>query len=121
MAVQLTAAANPANVATMHTIVPVAYAPVMTLDCSLGDTFDITLTGNGQINFINGSDGQRIIVRVKQDAVGGRVITLGSMVAMSVDIPTVTLSVSANKLDLLGLVYRGSVDQYQITSYTRGF
>jgi hypothetical protein len=121
MAVQLTNAANSDPNQPMHTVQIIPYASVITLDCSIADTFDITMTGDARLDLINGSNSQKILVRLKQDGIGGRVITMGSMISMSVDIPVVTLSISPNKLDLLGLVYNSPTSQFQVAAYTRGF
>lgn len=121
MGVQIANAANSTPGQPMHTIQQLSSSAVITLDCSLADTFDVTMVGDARLDLINGSDSQKILVRFKQDGIGGRVITLGSMIAMSLDIPVVTLSVAPNKMDLLGLAYNAKTSQYQVAAYTRGF
>lgn len=93
----------------------------MSLDCSAAETFDITLTGNTTLSLTGATDGLRIIVRVAQDATGGRTMAFGAMVAFSADVPSVTLSTGANKVDLIGFIYHAATNRYLVTSINRGF
>jgi hypothetical protein len=97
------------------------YAPSVVLDCSAADNFYITLTGPLILGFSGGNDGQRILVRFTQDAVGGRLLTLGSMIGLSTDLPGLTLSTAPNKLDIVGFIYTQLLSKYHVTSYNRGF
>lgn len=60
--------------------VSVAYAATITLDLDTGINFDIgALTGNLTLaNFTNAKPGQSGIIRLVQDATGGRTLTVGS-------------------------------------------
>ena len=60
--------------------VSVAYAGTVTLDLDEGVNFDIgTLTGNLTLaNFTNAKPGQSGIIRLVQDATGGRALSVGS-------------------------------------------
>lgn len=102
--------------------VTLAYAATRTIDCSVGDTFNIgALTGNITLAFSGGTDGQKILVNLVQDSTGGRTLTLGSEVAFSEDLPSVTMSTGANKGDVLGLVYHGASAKYRLVSHVKGF
>lgn len=57
----------------VHTPVIVAFSATPTFDCSLGDTFEITLTGNVTSSTIsNAVAGQRLLFCIIQDGTGGR-------------------------------------------------
>jgi hypothetical protein len=100
----------------------VAYAATLTLNCATAETFYIApLAGNLTLNLTGAVDGQKILVSIPQDATGNRQLTLGSMVAYSLDIPSVVLSLSANKEDVLGFQYRATTGKYRLISYTKGF
>jgi len=60
--------------------VAVAYAASVTLDLDTGINFDIgTLTGNLTLaNFTNAKPGQSGVIRLVQDATGGRTLSVGS-------------------------------------------
>jgi hypothetical protein len=60
--------------------VAVAYSSTVTLDLDDGLNFDIgTLTGNITLaNFTNAKPGQSGVIRLAQDATGGRTLTVGS-------------------------------------------
>lgn len=99
------------------------YAATITIDCSTGDVFDLTLTGNPTINFSNASEGQTITLRLKQDATGSRAPTWGTMVKFGTGITAsvATLSTAANALDLIGFQYNAQTALYQVVSFAPGF
>lgn len=99
----------------------VTFATTMSLDCSLFDVFDITLTGNATINFTNGADGQAVKVRLKQDGTGSRIVTWGSMVRFGSDISGLTLTTAVNKTDHVGLVHHATDSKYDLVAYARGY
>lgn len=100
----------------------VSYAATLTLDCSTADTFNVgALTGNITLSFSGAVDGQKILVRLTQDATGGRTVAFGSMVAFGSDIPSITLSTAASKLDVIGLVYSSATSKYNVVSYAKGY
>lgn len=99
----------------------VAYAASVALDCSLADTFDLTLTGNTTLTLTGGVDGQKVMLRVRQDATGSRLMTFGAGIDFSTDAPSVALSTAASALDLIGFQYDAAGSRYLVTSYNRGF
>jgi hypothetical protein len=111
----------PAGVLGKPRVQSVTYASTVTLDCSLYDTFEITLTGNITINFSNGTDGQRVQVVAVQDGTGSRVITWGTGVAFGSDISSATASTGANKTDYFGLQYNGAATKYHMIAVARGY
>jgi hypothetical protein len=104
---------------------PVAYAASVTLDCSLADTFDITLTGNITVNFSNGYDGQKLMLRLRQGGTGGYTVTAGANVRYSDDLPSITLSTAVGKLDRIGydccVNVGAGTTTYDAYAYNRGF
>lgn len=101
----------------------VSYGATINLDLDTYNVADVTLTGSPTINFTNGIDGQEIILRLRQDGVGSRTVTWGSMVRFSTDVPAPTLSTAPNSLDYL--VFRlneeESSAQYDCILVNRGF
>lgn len=101
----------------------VSYAATINLDLDSYNVADVTITGNPTINFTNGVDGQEIILRLRQDGVGSRTVTWGSMVRFSTDVPSPTLSTAPNSLDYLifRLNEEESSAQYDCILINRGF
>ena len=97
------------------------YASTMTINVSGVGIIDLTLTGNPTINFTGGSDGQPITLRLRQDTIGSRTVTWGSMVRFSNDIPSVTLSIAPSVLDYITLRYNSTNNKYDMLAYNRGY
>jgi hypothetical protein len=77
------------------------------LDISQYDEFQLTLTGNTTLSFSNALPGDHFIVRIKQDATGGRTLTLPNTVRYNSSITSYTATSAANSLDRLGFFYDG--------------
>lgn len=120
-------AGNNSTKVTIRNGIPVAtvvsYGGTINLDLDLYNVADVTLTGNPTINFTNGVDGQEIVLRLRQDGVGSRTVTWGSMIRFSTDVPSPTLSSSPNELDYL--VFRLNEEEssglYDLILLNRGF
>lgn len=110
-----------ANSFTPRAPAVVTYAASVALDCTLADTFDLTLAGNTTLTLTGGVDGQKVILRVRQDATGSRLLTFGAGIAFSTDAPSTALSTAANALDLIGFQYDAAGSRYLVVSYNRGF
>lgn len=82
---------------------------------------DITLAGNVTFNITNGKDGQKIIVRCRQDATGNRTWTSGANLRFSADTPSITLSTGANKLDYLAFRWNGTDSKADFQASNLGF
>lgn len=98
-----------------------AYSATLSLDGSLYDIYDVTLTGNLQLGFTNGTDGKIVRVRALQDATGNRLITFDSSIRVGTDIPTFTATTTGSKLDYLAFQYNGSAGKWDFISYVKGF
>lgn len=101
----------------------VTFSATPNFNVSLGDPLTMTLTGNVTgATFSGGVDGQKITIRLRQDATGGRTFAFdSSFVRFGTDITGITLSTGANKTDYIGLVYHASDAKYDIVAFTKGF
>jgi hypothetical protein len=99
----------------------VSYAASLMLDAGASDFYDVTLTGPLLLTFNNGVDGKVVRLRVRQDGVGNRVLTLGAGIRNGGDLPGLLLSTGANKLDYLAFQYSLADAKYDLISYNRGF
>lgn len=88
------------------------YASTLNTDCSLGDEFEVTLTGAATLaNPTNMVDGQNMKWRFTQDATGGRVLTLGTAFN-----GIFTLSTAANAVDYLSATYNAATTNWDISN-----
>lgn len=91
-------------------------------DASLGNEFTVTLAGNRTLdNPTNPTNGQKNIWRFKQDATGGRTITLGSAFRLGTDITAVTLTADANAIDYMTAVYSSVDTKWDVVGFIRGY
>jgi hypothetical protein len=80
----------------------------------------ITLTENVTfLNPLNGADSQRLIIEVRQDAVGGRTIAWSSAYQFGTDVPFALQSAAANKRDFYAFVLTNGV--WDCVGVTRGY
>lgn len=88
-----------------------AYAATLSIDFNNVDVAVVAaLTGPLTLDFANGRDGQRIQVRLQQDAVGSRVVTFGASVLLNATPPTLTTT--ANATDVLTFQYDALLGKY---------
>jgi hypothetical protein len=80
-----------------------------------------TLTGNLALNITNGSNGQIIRVRLKQDGTGSRTLSFGGSIATSTDIPAPTLTTTAAKIDLLAFEWDGTDSKARLVAVVKGY
>lgn len=97
------------------------YAATLTINLDVGDVVDVTLAGNPTINFSGGSDGDKLVLRLKQDATGSRTVTWGSMVRFGTDVPSPILTSTANKTDAIGLIYNAAASKYDVVAVAKGY
>lgn len=105
-------------------LAPVALTPDTTvaIDASLSDTFTLLADQNFVLgNPTNGTDGQRIIIRIKQDGTGGRTLTFDSDWRLGTDITAVVLSTDANKVDYIGAYYNSTDDKWDVLAFVKGY
>lgn len=100
-------------------------AATITLDASLGNHFRVTLAGNRTMAApTNPTDGQRIAIEVIQDATGSRTLTLttGALgFAFGTDIPSITLTTTANLRDFIECVYNSTAQRWYVVRFVKGY
>ena len=103
-------------------VIPNATGTIV-LNLDTHDLFTLTLVGNVNVAFTGGKEGQRVILRVKQDQVGGRTLTLPATVRTSLDVGTYQQkqTTSANAVDLLGLIPDTGSNRQDLVSITSNF
>jgi hypothetical protein len=91
-------------------------------DWSSGSHFRLSPTASFTLaNPTNPQPGQRVVYEIRQDATGGRAITLGSNFRLGTDITAVTLSTAANKTDYLGCIYNATDAKFDVVMFIKGF
>jgi hypothetical protein len=98
-----------------------AFSSTINLNGTGKDVVRVTLTGNCTINFTGGTDGQKLLLELKQDATGNRTANLGTGVLYGTDITGFTASTTANKTDILGLVYDGTQSKFKLIAVAKGY
>lgn len=100
----------------------VTYAATVSINCSQASTFDIILTGNISIGFISAAyDGQKVTLRIKQDALGSRTVTFNASVRLGTDITSFTATTGINKTDILGFIYNAAADKFDFVAVVKGY
>jgi hypothetical protein len=104
-------------------VVALAYAATLNTDASTGDIFDVTLTGNGTLaNPANPVNGKTLRWRIRQDATGGRTVTLGNkFVIPSSATSPLPFSTAANKMDVLAATYHAGRDKWDVVAFVPGY
>lgn len=105
------------------TVVPLVYSETVATDASLGDIFNLTLTGNATLsNPTNPADGKTLRWRITQDATGSRVVTLGNKfnIPSSATSP-LPWSTAANKTDILAATYDAVRDKWDVVAFVFGY
>ena len=104
-----------------HHVISLASATTHTIDCRRGSHFRFTATGNFTLaNPVNAVDGQRLVLDIKQDGTGSRVMTLGSAFRFSTTYANATLTTAANKTDKLIFQYDGPNNKWDLISFVKG-
>lgn len=92
----------------------------ITCDWNAYDEIRVVLTTNTQVNMTGALDGQGCVLLLKQDATGGRSVTLGAMVRFNNLIPTYVATLTPSKADRLGFVYDGDAGVYDLQAVVDG-
>lgn len=110
------------NLAIQEVVATITYAAAISIDPDTVSLGRLTLTGNTTITFTGApTDGQPILLAVKQDATGSRIITWESRVRFSTDQGSTAISTAASKLDYILLRYNSGDDKYDVLAMNRGF
>lgn len=114
--------ATPAGGSGNPTVVALSYSSTLATDASSGSIFDVTLTGNVTLsNPTNPTNGQTLRWRIKQDATGGRTVTLGNKFALPGSVSSLEFSTAANKMDILAATYHSSRDKWDVVALVTGY
>lgn len=113
-------AAGPAGASA---VVALAYASTLNTDASVGDIFDVTLTGDVTLaNPTNPVNGKTLRWRILQDATGNRTVTLGDKFAIpSSATSPLPFSTAANKMDILAATYHAGRDKWDVVAFVMGY
>jgi len=101
-----------------------SWASSMTLTTNIYNIIRITLSGSPTtLNFSAGNDGQKLLLELKQDSTGTRLVTWGTGVSFGTDITSATLvlTTTINKTDEITLVYSSSASSWRIIGFARGY
>jgi len=101
-----------------------SWASTMTLTTNIYNVIRITLGGSPTtLNFSAGNDGQKILLELKQDGTGTRLVTWGTGVVFGTDITSamLILTTTINKTDEITLVYNSAASAWRIIGFARGY
>jgi hypothetical protein len=80
----------------------------------------MTIDTNRTIIAQNGTDGQRVVLRILQSG-SGHTVTFGSMFHFGSDIPAANLSTTNGEYDYVTCVYNGTTSKWDVVDVVRGF
>lgn len=105
-------------------IAPVALTDAATIavDASLGNHFRVTLGGNRTLGApTNPTNGQKILIEVKQDGTGSRTLAYNAAYRFGTDVTSPTLTTTASKTDFLGFVYNSTAAKWDCIAVSKGY
>lgn len=88
-----------------ETITALTSSTAITVDCSLGNVFTVTLAHNTTFSFSNFDTGQAIAIKIKQDGTGNRT---ASFTGVKFNNNFNILSTGANKIDFVSIFNDGT-------------
>ena len=96
---------------------------IIELDVRTNTMISVTLTNNGLIDGPTNAltDGQKVMLRLKQDATGNRTLAWSGRYRFGSSVTEVTLSTNANKIDYVALIYHLGDDKWDVVSTSGGF
>lgn len=99
-----------------------ASADTININWALGGVVRVTLDrATTTFAFSGAYDGQKLVLELIQDVVGGRGIQFGSEVVAGMDFTLPVPLSAAEKTDYLGFIFNGSSNKYHYTSLARGY
>jgi len=93
-------------------------------NCGFGKNSFFKLTAGQNFtlaNPTNAKSGQRITWRIKQDATGSRVMTLGSNFRFGTTLTGAVLTTGGNKVDYLTAVYDATDGKFDVVEFVKGY
>lgn len=88
-----------------ETITALTSSTAITVDCSLGNFFTVTLAHNATFTLSNFSTGQAIAIKIKQDGTGGRTATFSGLKFAFDD---ETIGTTGNEISLISIFNDGT-------------
>ena len=111
---------NAAESSGSHRVKTVSYSPTVSLNWVDTDVIEITLTGNITItNQTAWYNGQRCLLKIIQDAVGGRIVTFTSETITGT--VNITSSAAINNTDYIGMIYNSTTGKFNILGFAGGY
>jgi len=99
-----------------------ASADTINVNWALGGIVRVTLDrATTTFAFSGAYDGQKLVLEIIQDVVGGRGIAFGSEVVAGTDFTLPVPLSAAGKTDYLGFIYNAGSGKYHYTSLARGY
>ncbi len=103
-------------------IVALTDGATINTDASLGNVFTVTIAGNRTFAApTNPLADQKITYKIRQDAIGGRIITWDSAFNFGVDLSGVPNSTSPNTFDYYGFQYNDVTSRWDCLAISRGY
>jgi hypothetical protein len=102
-------------------VATVTSAETISVDLTKFKIADITLDQSPTINLTGGVDGQEVLLRIRQDATGSRVVTWGTMCRGSSDLALPVLTTTASYMDYVKFRYNATDTKYDCTKVIKGF
>jgi hypothetical protein len=104
-------------------LVPLTDGTTISTNSDSGDIFTVTIAGNRTMSNPTGTptDGQNVVYRITQDSTGSRTITWGSAFHFGVDVPSPTLTTTANAIDYIGFQYNSAASLWNCLAVARGY
>ncbi len=87
---------------------------------SLYDEIRITLAGNATLTFAGARDGQGCLLKLRQDATGGRQVTFASTIRYNALLQSYQVSQAPGLVDKVGFVYDSAESVYDLVSLVPG-
>lgn len=99
----------------------VASAATISVNLTKFKIADIIMDQASTINLTGGVDGQEVLLRIRQDATGTRVVTWGTMCRGSGDLALPVLTTTASYMDYVKFRYNATDSKYDCTKVIKGF
>lgn len=97
-------------------------ATSVAINAALGGRFKVTIGGNRTLgNPANAYDGQLLVISVKQDATGGRTVTLDTKYRLPNGTSSLSWSTTAGRTDHLLVKYDSVDDKFDVLSFAPGY
>lgn len=108
--------------AVIDSVVVLTDAATVAVDASLGNVFTVTIAASRTIGApINPTNGQKIILRIRQGGSGSYTITWNAVYRFGTDITTPTLSTAVGKTDYVGFIYNSTDSKWDCVAVSRGY